>query len=126
MYHFNSCNLYNTCLPQVVETSIEEFNALLDKLANEEERNKIRDLRRKGKNRQVHHNTQVTADVCSKSKKLTEWGYASMFLHHIIDQKMHVSKSERQPFAQEAPWVPQVSPKGPKFWPQKFSHTIPR
>ena len=41
--------------------------------------------------------------------------YAGMILHHIINQNMPMSKSERQPFAQEPPWVPQVSPKGPKF-----------
>ena len=73
-----------------------------------------------------HEVSQVTGDVCSKWKKLTEWGYASMFLHHIIDQKMHMSKSERQPFAQEAPRSSQVSPKGPTFWSQKFSYIILR
>ena len=70
--------------------------------------------------------TQVSGDDCNKRKKHDEWGYASMFLHHISDLKMLVSKSGRQPFAQEAPWVTQVSPKGPKFWSQNFSHTIPR
>jgi len=39
---------------QVVETSIEEFNDILDESTmNEEEKNKFRDLRRKGKNRQA-------------------------------------------------------------------------
>ena len=41
---------------QVVETSIEEFNEILDSPSlsfSEEDKNKFRDLRRKGKNRQV-------------------------------------------------------------------------
>ena len=59
--------------------------------------------------------TQGTGDVCSKGKKHNERGYAGMILHHIVDQKMPMSKSERQPFAQEPPWVPQVSPKGQNF-----------
>ena len=69
---------------------------------------------------------QITGDDCNKRKKHDEWGYASMFLHHISDLKMLVSKSGRQPFAQEAPRVPQISPKGPKFGSRKISHTIPR
>ena len=64
---------------------------------------------------------QGTGDVCSKGKKHNERGYAGMILHHIVDQKMPMSKSERQPFAQEPPWVPQVSPKGQKFWTQNYS-----
>ena len=57
--------------------------------------------------------TQGTGDVCSKGKKHDERGCAGMLLQHIIDQKMSMRKSERQPFAKEPPWVPQVSPKGP-------------
>ena len=43
--------------------------------------------------------SQETGDVCSKGKKHNERGYAGMILHHIVDQKMPMSKSERQPFA---------------------------
>ena len=69
---------------------------------------------------------QGTGDVCSNGEKHNERGHAGMILHHIIDQKMPMSKSERQPFAQKPPWVPQVSPKGPLFWSQIFSNTTPR
>ena len=51
----------------------------------------------------VLSNAQVSGDDCNKRKKHDEWGYASMFLHHISDLEMLVSKSGRQPFAQEAP-----------------------
>ena len=70
--------------------------------------------------------SQITGDDCNKRKKHDEWGYASMFLHHISDLEMLVSKSGRQPFAQEAPRVPQVSHKGPEFRSQNCSHTIPK
>ena len=76
--------------------------------------------------RHFSQDAQVSGDDCNKRKKHDEWGYASMFLHHISDLKMLVSKSGRQPFAQEALRVPQVSPKGPKFGSRKISHTIPR
>ena len=39
--------------------------------------------------------------------------------------KSGLRKSGRQGFGQEPSWVPWVSPLGPKFWVQKFSHTIP-
>ena len=58
-----------------------------------------------------------------QQKKLNEWDHAVMFLYHKNDQKTPMSKSERQPFVQEPPCVPQMCPLGPNFWSQNFSYT---
>ena len=65
----------------------------------------------------------ITGDVCSKKKMLKEWDHASMFLYHKSDQETPMSKSGRQPFAQESIGAPQMCPLGPNFWSQNFSHT---
>ena len=65
----------------------------------------------------------MTGDVHREQKKYHKGDYAGKLLHHIGSQKTPMSKSERQPLAQEAPEAPQVCPLGLNFWYQFLSHT---